>query len=58
MNSIPGAIVGGLIMGTTICIFDAYIGSGFGIIGSYVIMIAVLLIRPWGILGSEKTERV
>jgi len=58
MNSIPGAILGGLIMGTTICIFDAYIGSGFGIIGSYVIMIAVLMIRPRGILGSEKTQRV
>jgi len=39
-------------------IFEAYIGSGFGIIGSYIIMMAVLLIRPWGILGSERIERV
>jgi branched-chain amino acid transport system permease protein len=58
MNSIPGAIAGGLIMGVTLNIFDAYIGSGFGIIGSYIIMISVLLIRPWGILGQEKVERV
>lgn len=58
MNSIPGAIVGGLIMGVGVSLFDAYIGSGFGLIGSYIIMIAVLLIRPWGILGSERIERV
>lgn len=58
MNSIPGAIVGGLIMGAALSLFDAYIGSGFGIIGSYIIMMAVLLIRPWGIFGSERIERV
>jgi branched-chain amino acid transport system permease protein len=58
MNSIPGAIVGGLIMGVALNIFEAYIGSGFGIIGSYIIMMAVLLIRPWGIFGSERIERV
>lgn len=58
MNSIPGAIVGGIIMGVASNIFEAYIGSGFGIIGSYIIMMAVLLIRPWGIFGSERIERV
>jgi len=58
MNSIPGAIVGGLIMGITVSLFDAYVGSGFGMIGSYIIMMTVLLIRPWGILGSERVERV
>lgn len=58
MNSIPGAIVGGLLMGVCVCMFDTYIGSAFGIIGSYIIMIAVLLIRPWGIFGSERIERI
>jgi branched-chain amino acid transport system permease protein len=58
MNSVPGAIFGGLMMGVTVGLFDAYIGSGFGLIGSYIIMITVLLIRPSGILGSKKTERV
>jgi len=58
MDSVPGAIAGGIIMGVALNIFEAYIGSGFGIIGSYIIMMAVLLIRPWGILGSERIERV
>lgn len=58
ISSIPGAIVGGLILGVTVSLFDAYIGSGFGVIGSYIIMIIFILFRPWGILGSEKVERV
>lgn len=58
MSSIPGAVVGGLLLGVCMSLFDAYIGAGSGIIGSYIVMIAVLLFRPWGILGSEKIERV
>jgi branched-chain amino acid transport system permease protein len=58
ISSIPGAIVGGLTLGVTVSLFDAYIGSGFGIIGSYIIMMIFILFRPWGILGSEKVERV
>jgi branched-chain amino acid transport system permease protein len=58
MASIPGAVVGGLLLGICQSMFDGYVGAGFGIIGSYIIMIVVLLFRPWGILGSERIERV
>ena len=64
LDSIVGAIVGGLIIGiaesatATYLSEVAFLGSGFSAIVGYVIMLVVLLIRPYGLFGTEEIRRV
>jgi len=62
LNSIPGAIVGGIAIGILQNLSDAYIGpltqGGVKEIAPFVFMVAVLLIRPYGLWGWVKIERV
>lgn len=62
LNSIPGAIVGGIAIGILQNLSDAYIGpltqGGVKEIAPFVFMIAVLLIRPYGLWGWVRIERV
>jgi len=54
VGSIPGAIVGGLIMGVAENLGAAYISSGLKDAVAFAIMIVVLIIRPSGIFGKGK----
>jgi branched-chain amino acid transport system permease protein len=58
IGNIPGALVGGLLMGVA---EDLVIWAGFSSYKdaiAFVILIVVLLFRPGGILGSSKVEKV
>ena len=62
LTSVPGAIVGGLIVGIGEKIGEIYWGPlvGGGIEGwlAYVIALAFLLVRPQGLFGERIIERV
>jgi branched-chain amino acid transport system permease protein len=62
IESIPGAVVGGLIVGVVESIasgfIDPYVGGGSKDFIPYVLMIVALMIRPHGIFGEEIIERV
>jgi branched-chain amino acid transport system permease protein len=64
-DSVPGAVVGGLVIGLTSALVTGYeaqlepfLGAGFGEVAPYVVMIVVLLVRPSGLLGSKEAVRV
>ena len=61
-NSIPGAIVGGLIIGASEKLAEVYIGPmvGGGIESwfAYVIALLFLLVRPQGLFGEKIIDRV
>jgi len=57
-GSIPGAIVGGLIIGLSENLAGGYLTSGFKNIFAYIILILVLMIRPEGIFGIRERKRV
>jgi branched-chain amino acid transport system permease protein len=65
-ESIPGAIVGGLIIGATEKLAEVYIGSSIGLnIGTglenwfpYMLALVFLLVRPEGLFGEERIERI
>jgi branched-chain amino acid transport system permease protein len=61
-DSIPGAIVGGLIIGASEKLAEVYIGPmvGGGIEGwfPYVLALAFLLIRPEGLFGEKIIRRI
>jgi len=65
LDSVSGAVVGGIIIGLALDItagyesaFASVLGAGFHDIMPYLIMILVLLIRPYGLFGSRKVERL
>lgn len=62
LDSIPGAVVGGLIVGLvenlTAGYVDPYVGGGTKDFAPYVLMILALMIRPYGIFGKKIIERI
>jgi branched-chain amino acid transport system permease protein len=58
IGSIPGAVLGALIMGQSETLTAAYLSSTYRDGIAFVILIAVLLLRPTGILGVPRTEKV
>ncbi|PYM36856.1 MAG: branched-chain amino acid ABC transporter permease [Candidatus Rokuibacteriota bacterium] len=62
LDSIPGAIVGGLIVGIVENVaagyVDPYVGGGTKDFAPYVLMIAALMIRPYGMFGKRIIERI
>jgi branched-chain amino acid transport system permease protein len=62
LDSIPGAIVGGLIVGLVENIaagyIDPYVGGGTKDFAPYVLMIVALMLRPYGIFGKPIIERI
>ena len=62
IESIPGAVIGGLIVGVVESVsagfIDPYVGGGSKDFIPYLLMIIALMIRPYGIFGEEIIERV
>ena len=58
LNSLPGAVLGALILGVAESLTGAYLTIQFKNTLAFVIIIVVLLLRPEGLLGKEFKERV
>lgn len=58
IGSIPGAVLGALIMGQSETMTAAYLSSTYRDGIAFLILIGVLLWKPTGILGSSRTEKV
>ncbi|HEX9821952.1 MAG TPA: branched-chain amino acid ABC transporter permease [Methylomirabilota bacterium] len=58
LNSLPGAVVGALLLGVAESWTGAYLTIQFKNTLAFVIIILVLLVRPAGLLGKEFKERV
>lgn len=58
LNSLPGAIVGGLILGVCESLSGGFISIAFKNTLAFLIIILVLLFKPEGLLGEEFKERV
>ncbi len=57
LGSIPGALFGGIVLGlieTFVATYVPGVGTNLGIISSYVILVAVLVLRPQGLFGGLK----
>ncbi|MFD0901753.1 branched-chain amino acid ABC transporter permease [Actinomadura sediminis] len=64
LDSTTGALAGGLIIGLTESLVTGYqgdltfLGRGIGEVAPFVVMIAILLIRPAGLFGTRELTRV
>ncbi len=57
-TSLPGAILGGIIIGVAETLSGFYLPEGFKEVAAYVVMLAVLLIFPSGLLGERTRKKV
>jgi branched-chain amino acid transport system permease protein len=57
-GSLPGAVVGGLILGLGEVLAGAYVSTALIDITGYLVIIVVLLVRPHGLFGRAASTRV
>ncbi len=58
IGNIPGAMVGGLLLGVLEALGAAYISTSWKDAIAFCVLIAVLIVRPTGILGERVAEKV
>jgi len=64
LDSLPGAVVGGLAIGVvqelvaTYQLHTPWLGGNFSVVSPYVVMLLVLLVRPFGLFGTREVGRV
>lgn len=65
LDSIPGAVIGGLGVGIAevmaghyLASYSDFLGAGFSQIVPYLIMLGFLLFKPYGLFGTEEIRRV
>ena len=57
LDSLLGAVVGGLFLGITVSFVLIYISTGLSFIAPFVILLLVLFLRPQGIFGVKVGRR-
>ncbi len=62
LDSIPGAIVGGLLIGVLQNLASGYldpcVGGGLKNVFPFFVLVAILMLKPYGLFGRERIERV
>ena len=61
LDSIVGALIGGLIIGVFETLVGVYLDlylSGIKEISAYILLFIILIVRPYGLFGTEEIERV
>ncbi|MDV6011461.1 branched-chain amino acid ABC transporter permease [Haloechinothrix sp. LS1_15] len=65
LESLEGAVIGGITVGVVEALVSTYqadyapwLGNNFSIVAPYVVMLLVLLVRPYGLFGTKEVQRV
>jgi len=58
IGSMPGAVLGSLVLGWTESFFTGYISSDYEDVFAFLFLVFILIFRPSGILGRKETDKV
>jgi len=58
IGSLPGAMLGGLLIGVVEALWSGYFSSAYKDVAVFAILILVLIVRPSGLLGRPALEKV
>jgi len=58
IGSIPGAVLGGLVLGWSESFFAGYISSDSEDVFAFLFLVLILIFRPSGLLGRAETEKI
>ena len=58
LDSVAGALFGGLLVGLVEAWAGAYLGGEYKMLATFSLLVAVLLVRPYGLFGTHEIERL
>ena len=58
LDSVLGALVGGLVVGVVEALAGFYLGGEYKIIATFALLVLILLLRPYGLFGTHEIERL
>jgi branched-chain amino acid transport system permease protein len=58
LDSVPGAVIGGAIIGLLEAYTGGYVGGGLSQVIPFIILILILMVKPYGLFGETRIERV
>lgn len=58
LDSVPGAVLGGAVIGLLSSYAGGYVGGGLQTVVPYIALVMILLIKPYGLFGQVRIERV
>lgn len=58
LNSITGALVGGVIVGLLEAYAGTYIGGEYKLVTTFGLLLLILMLRPYGLFGTAEIERL
>ncbi|MDO8448408.1 MAG: branched-chain amino acid ABC transporter permease [Rhodoferax sp.] len=58
LDSVLGALVGGLFIGLVEAVAGAYLGGEYKLLATFIVLVVVLMIRPYGMFGTHEIERL
>lgn len=58
LDSVPGTIVGAMVVGVLESLAAGYLDPSFGTVAAWLMLVVVLLLRPHGLFGTTRVERV
>lgn len=57
LGSLPGAVLGALILGVSEAMISAYVSTSLRDLFAYILLIVILLIRPTGLMGKSSEDK-
>ena len=57
LGSLPGAVLGAMVLGVTETFAAAFVSSAFRDLFSYALMVIIIIVRPGGLLGTITEEK-
>jgi branched-chain amino acid transport system permease protein len=58
LDSVLGALVGGLLIGLIEALAGAFLGGEYKLLATFIVLVFVLMIRPYGLFGTHEIERL
>lgn len=58
LDSIAGALVGGLLIGLVEALAGAFLGGEFKLVITFALLLVLLMVRPYGLFGTHEIERL
>jgi branched-chain amino acid transport system permease protein len=58
LDSVLGALVGGVVVGVIEAVAGFYLGGEYKILATFSLLVLILLVRPYGLFGTHEIERL
>ena len=58
LDSVPGALVGGVLVGLVESWTGMYLGGQYKLVATFSLLVLILIVRPYGLFGTREIERL